>query len=183
MQCLFPSPFKLKVFNTPPRLSIYTISPEIHDTKGKMWWIPSFDLGISFYNLGKRSGEILDMRIVVTKDQPMSKQECYFFSPIWVVDYPNFNEIKFDRKKWLSKAVRRDWYPLLLHSDDETQLHVIFEMLKVIRWDTKICGNFSLILEVKTSKKEDWVPIKKFGVTIFPGLYTSNETIRAAEFS
>ena len=28
------------------------------------WWIPSFDIGVALYNIGKLPGKVLDFRIV-----------------------------------------------------------------------------------------------------------------------
>ena len=52
----FLKPFKLKITNTNPCLTIYKITPDISGRDGDIWWIPSVDIGISFYNLGKKMG-------------------------------------------------------------------------------------------------------------------------------
>ena len=52
------SPFSLQVTHDTPTLSIYEITPSISGSEdGETWWIPSFNVGFSFLNAGRRPGK------------------------------------------------------------------------------------------------------------------------------
>ena len=75
------SPFKLMITHDTPTFTIYYITPQISgDTAGKAWWIPSFDVGFSFHNAGKISGQVLDLRIVAELKKLTFHYEIYFLS-------------------------------------------------------------------------------------------------------
>jgi hypothetical protein len=157
------APFKLKVYHDAPTFFIHKITPEISGSKeGKSWWIPSFDIGISFYNVGRVPGEILDVRIVAEFKGHMNNRK-YLFYPKWIVDYSIFQNCRPDRYEWLNKAILREWYPFLLKGQAEVNLHVILEGS---RWDQKENGLMSFTLEAISSKKKKWITYGKYDLLI-----------------
>jgi hypothetical protein len=168
------TPFRLRVMNDPPTFSVYKVPPQISgDREGKTWWIPSFDVGISFFNLGRRPGVVKDVRLVaVFKGYRTNKK--YVFYPNWIVDYPKFCETKPDRFKWIDKAVVREWYPILLGSQKESHVHLILES---DRWDQKESGSFEISFEVATGKK--WRVYQKYSLHFDDSIFETNETYTA----
>ncbi len=168
------TPFRLHVLNDPPTFSVYKILPQVSgDEEGKTWWIPSFDVGISFFNLGRRPGEVKDVRLVAEfKGYRTNKK--YVFYPKWIVDYPKFCEKKHERLKWIHSAVVRDWYPLLLGGQKESHVHFVLEG---DRWDQKESGSFEILFEVATGKK--WRAYQKYTLRFDDSIFETNETYSA----
>ncbi len=161
------APFKLRVMNDQPTFSMYKITPNISGNKeGKTWWIPSFDLGMSFYNIGRRPGEIIDIRIVGKFDGHRTSKKFYFY-PKWIVDCSKFQEYGTERFDWIEKAVIREWYPILLKGASETQLHIILEG---DRWDHIESGEMSLSLEVATTRSQ-WKEIQKCSLSFHDDIF------------
>lgn len=80
------SPFGLEVTYSDPTFCLYKV--KLPDAK-KAWWIPSFDVAVSFYNKGQRTGRIFDLRIVADiKRGKISKTEI--FSAMFVVRHSPF---------------------------------------------------------------------------------------------
>lgn len=167
------SPFKLKVSNCSPTFSLYRIPPSISGTKdGKTWWIPSFDVGMSFYNTGRLSGEILDTRIVAEFRSHRSERK-YVFYPKWIVDYAIFQRQRPERFEWIENAVIREWYPILLKGQNEVHLHLVLEGG---RWDQKESGNMSYTLEVISSREKKWIECGKYSLLISEQMFDSKSS-------
>ena len=171
----FLKPFKLKITNTNPCLTIYKITPDISGSDGDVWWIPSVDIGISFHNLGKKNGEILDVRIV-TKSTYSKLKEVFEFRPKWIVDYAKFSQHHHERLTWIRNATIRGWYPILLRGGYDVHLHIILE---TTRWEEIISGDLTLSLQVKTSKKQIWETLKRYNIFMFDDLFTKQDSIIA----
>jgi hypothetical protein len=108
------APFSPRVSHDAPTFALYRIPPQVSgDKTQRIWWIPSFDLAFSFYNAGRRSGEIRDVRLVADLVEHMNTRRFYFY-PKWIVDYPEFQRRHSERFDWIEQAVVRDWYPFIL---------------------------------------------------------------------
>ena len=152
-------PFKLMVSGTTPTLSMYKITPDMSgDDEGKTWWIPSFDMGITFTNEGKGVGKVLDMRIVMVLGSGESQKE-YAYYPKWIVDNSKFTEYHTDRFKWIDVAVKGKWKSLALSGQQTESFHVILEG---DRWDDKQGGNMDYYLQVLDSKIKKWLDYGKY---------------------
>jgi len=173
-------PFNLRVLHDTPTFALYKITPSISGTKdGKIWWIPSFDVGLSFHNLGKIPGEVMDIRIVGEfKGHRSSK--TYVFYPQWIVDYPAFQKNRADRMTWTQEAIIRDWYPVLLKGQGEVHLHVILECG---RWDQKENGEMLFRLEVISSKKKEWLVKRKYTLHITEDMFEEKSSYAAYDSS
>lgn len=166
-------PFSLKVSHDAPAFTLYKITPSISGTEnGKTWWIPSFDLGISFYNAGRIAGEILDMRIVAEFKGHYSMKK-YTFYPKWVVDYSIFQKNRTNRFKWIASAVKRDWYPIVLSGQQSESIHVILED---DRWDQKESGEMTSCLQVISSKKKRWIEYGRYSIHIIDRIFEKEES-------
>lgn len=161
------SPFRLKILNDSPTFSIYEITSDTDDNKKQTWWIPSFDIGVSFYNLGILSGEIIDFRIVAnfTGEEAIRK---YVFYPKWVVDYSKFHQLRPKRFEWIEQAINRDWYPLLLAGKSETHVHLILEDN---RWDEKQVGTMSISLQILSSKQKTWKTFRYYKLSFYEDIF------------
>ncbi len=167
------SPFRLRISHDAPTFTIYTITPQISgNTENQTWWIPSFDLGISFYNSGKVSGEILDIRIVGEFRGHRSSSRHTFY-PKWAVDYSQFKACKGDRMKWIDKSVIRDWYPLLIKGQSDVSLHLILES---DRWDQKQYGEMAFEIEVISSKSKKWKRYGSYSLEIVEYMYAISQS-------
>jgi len=166
-------PFKLMVSNTIPTLSMYKITPDMSgDEEKKTWWIPSFDMGITFANEGRGMGKVLDMRIVAVLEKGKSKKE-YEYYPKWVVDYSKFTEFHTDRFKWIDTATKGKWYPLTLAGQQSESVHVVFE---ADRWDEKQGGNMNYYLQVLDSKNKKWIENGKYHLIIALSIFEDKST-------
>jgi hypothetical protein len=162
------SPFRLRISHDAPTFTIYTITPQISgNTENQTWWIPSFDLGISFYNSGRVSGEVLDIRIVGEFKSHRSSSKYTFF-PKWVVNYPDFKGCRGDRMKWIDKSVIKEWYPLLIKGQSDVVLHLILES---DRWDQKQYGEMTFDIEVISSKNRKWENHGSYSMQIIEYMY------------
>ena len=104
------TPFKLKARYSSPTFSLYKITPNESGGR-KTWWIPSIDMGFTFHNLGKCSGEVTDVRIVGNLKSLNHERKCDFYAK-WIVDFPKFEQKRFNRFEWLDSSLNRNWYPL-----------------------------------------------------------------------
>ena len=160
------TPFKVKVCYSDLTFCLYKITPKMSGGK-KIWWIPSIDIGFSFHNLGKSSGEVTDIRVVGNLKSKDGERKCIFYAK-WIVDYGKFRQNRADRFEWISSAIDRKWFPLILAGDEQKSLYIIFEGG---RWDKKYTGELSLSLEVFSSEKERWVECDKYELLITDGMY------------
>jgi len=161
-------PFSLKVSHDAPTFTLYKITPSISGSEnGKTWWIPSFDMGISFYNAGRIAGEILDMRIIVEFRGHRSVKK-YTFYPKWIVESSIFNKNRTNRHKWIDSAVKRDWYPIVLLGQQSESVHVILEGS---RWDEKETGRMTYYIQIISSKKEKWIGYGQYSLSIFDEMF------------
>jgi len=174
------TPFSLKVTHDAPTFAAYKITPNISGSeKGKIWWIPSFDIGFSFLNTGRRPGEILDIRIIAehTDSQPNKR---YVFYPEWLVDYSRFNKDSTERFKWLDEAVIRDWYSISLGGHKDVHVHLILELMGE-RWDEKLNGNFECTLQYISTQKEEWIVLGEYNLLLMDDLFEENCTYVATD--
>jgi hypothetical protein len=161
-------PFSLKVSHDAPTFTLYKITPsESGSENGKTWWIPSFNLSISFHNAGRIAGEILDMRINA-KLEGHRLIKKYAFYPKWVVDYSVFQKYRTDRFTWASSAVKRDWYPIVLPAQQSESIHVIMEGE---RWDEKQSGRMTYCLQIISSRKKKWIEYGQYSLPIFDEMF------------
>ncbi len=151
------APFKLKVCHDSPTFALHKITPAISGGKST-WWIPSIDMGFTFHNLGRKSGEVTDIRMLIEIDDKKSKKNYTFYAK-WVVDYPKFQQDRTERMNWIHNSVIRDWYPLILTGEEQKSLHLILEGH---RWDNKIKGELNLCLEIYSSQKKKWTECSRY---------------------
>jgi hypothetical protein len=169
-------PFRLRVSHDAPTFSLYKITPEISgDEEGRTWWIPSFDLGISFYNTGRLPGEILDLRIVA-KFKGHRTTRRYVFYPKWIVNYPQFQELHAERFEWINKAVVREWYSFLLKGQSEKELHVVLE---TDRWEQRETGSMHLCLQYIASAKREWMTAAEYEFHVSDDMFDEKATYTA----
>lgn len=160
------SPFKLRVSFEAPTFSLYKITPEISGGDSS-WWIPSFDLGFTFYNVGSQTGEVSDVRLLATL-KTKEGDKVYPFYPKWIVDYPSFNKEGWNRMKWLNTSVTREWYPIFLAGNAQQSVHLVLEGF---RWDKKMTGELELKLQMFSSAEESWTDLASFSLQIFEDYY------------
>jgi len=153
------APFKLKVCHDRPTFALYKITPAISGSKST-WWIPSIDMGFTFHNSGRKSGEITDIRMLIEINDKKSKKN-YTFYAIFVVDFSKFQQDRAERMKWIHSAVIRDWYPLILIGGEQKSLHLILES-QGHSWYNKIEGELNLCLEIYSSQKEKWIEYSRY---------------------
>jgi hypothetical protein len=167
-------PFKLKVLFDAPTFSFYKITPSISGNKeNKTWWIPSFDLGISFNNLGKLAGEITDIRIKGEFKTKENTKTIYFY-PKWIVNYSVFQKHRTERFNWIDEATIRDWYPLLLPPSGSETIHLILEG---DRWDEQIYGDLIFNIEINSSKNKKWKKYGKYDLPITKYRFESKSSV------
>jgi hypothetical protein len=149
-------PFAPRVLHTPPRFTLYPLTSEeanirIPDLK---WWIPSFDLGVTVYNVGLRPGEIRDIQVILAPLDPADRGDLptQSFAARYSVDLQRFSA-SHHRFEWMSTAILRNWYPALVVASEPLSLHVVLEGPN--RWDQPIVGRFRASLSAHTSKAKD----------------------------
>ena len=134
------------------------------DKKGRTWWIPSFDMSITFYNNGKRAGQVNDIRIIANyTDSETKHSETIYFYPKWIVDYSSFQRLRSERYKWLEESIIRERFPITVKGNDESYLHVILE---ADRWETKRKGEMSLTFQVHSSQHKKWKTCSDYMLSI-----------------
>lgn len=166
------APFHLKVSYNSPTFTLHKISPDISSGK-KIWWIPSIDINFSFFNLGKRAGEIIDIRFSGNLRTEETDKTFDFYAK-WIVDFREFQQNRDSRLNWLETSIIRDYYPLILLGDEQKSFHIVFEGF---RWDKKYTGNLMLSLELFSSEKSDWVEYENFELQITPTMFDETLTI------
>jgi len=170
--------FSLRVAHDAPTLALYKIDPSISGSEdGKTWWVPSFDIGFSFLNAGRRPGEVLDVRIVAEFEGHRSKKR-YAFYPNWVVDYSSFQRSHTDRFQWIHEAVLRDWYPLSLSGQKDTHVHLILEGE---RWDEKLQGVMKCNLQIISSGRKQWIDLGQYEWLITDDMFEEKSTHTALD--
>jgi hypothetical protein len=169
----FLSPFKLKVSFDAPTFTLYKITPKMSGGTST-WWIPSFDMGFTFYNIGSQVGEITDIRLsAALKNEKGEIEKVYPFFATWVVDYPTFNRDAPDRFKWLDTSMVREWYPMFLTGNSQQAIHLVLES---DRWEKRFVGTFELTLEIFTSENKAWTTHATYRFPIFPDYFDSRST-------
>lgn len=148
--------FKLKVAYGSPTFTLYRMEPEVSGGK-KPWWIPSIDMSFTFYNTGKRSGEVTDLRLIGTLNVSGVEKKFVFYAK-WIVNYRVLQQKRGDRLG-LMESVESEWYPLIMSGDSQKSLHIIFEGW---RWDGVLTGPLSLKLQVFSSEKESWIDYEQY---------------------
>lgn len=161
-------PFNLRVSHDAPSFRLYRITPKISGSEdGKNWWIPSFDMGLSFYNLGRQPGEVLDVRIVCELRSHQTIRKFSFY-PRWIVDYSQFQRSGSERFEWLDSAVLRDWYPFTLGASSEKDIHVVLE---ADRWDYKENGEMTLSLEIISLPGSKWRRLASYKLRVSEDMF------------
>jgi hypothetical protein len=152
------APFRLKVSYDSPTFTLYRISPDASGGKN-LWWLPSLNMDYTFYNLGRREGEVKDIRLVGLLSSNEGIERKFAFYAKWVVDFKKFWQHRDDRLKWAISAVERVWHPLILAGNEQKSLHIIFEGF---RWDKKHLGPLRLSLQIFSSEKSEWITLEEF---------------------
>jgi hypothetical protein len=147
------APFKLWIANDGMTFRLY----KIHT-----WWIPSIDIGFTFCNTGTKAGEVRDIRLR-TELTGKSEKLLYPFYAKWIVDYAKFQKHGSDRFEWLDDGLLRDWYPVLLKGGEQLHLHIILEG---IRWDAKLEGQLSCVLEIYSSDTGKWKEHSRYSLNL-----------------
>ena len=170
--------FSLRVTHDAPTLSLYKITPDVSGSEdGKTWWIPSFDVGFSFLNAGRRPGQVLDIRIVADFEGHRSKKR-YVFYPKWIVDYAAFQRKRTARFEWIHDAVLRDWYALTLGGQQDAHTHLILEGG---RWDDRFQGRMICSLQVVSSEKRGWAELAEYEWLITEDMFDEKSTHTASD--
>ncbi len=160
------APFDLEVSYDSPTLSIYRIAPEV--SRGtKVWWIPSIDIDITFYNLGRKMGKVLDLRFIGTLDSDGVKKRYVFYAK-WIVNFHELQRDRADRMGWISSSVQQEWYPLILSGENMRTVHVVLEGL---RWDRKLTGTLDLEMQIYSTKHDEWVVLERFQHQLVEPMY------------
>ncbi|HEV7164285.1 MAG TPA: hypothetical protein VGO35_02705 [Gammaproteobacteria bacterium] len=163
-------PFSPRVSHDAPTFALYKIPPSVSgDEKKRTWWIPSFDLGLSFYNAGRVAGEIRDIRIIADVHELRNTRKFYFY-PTWLVDYPSFQRYHTERFKWLEKSVLRDWYSFIVGGQAKADIHLILEGG---RWDNIFEGTMEIELQFASSKSVKWVSLARYRLIITEEMFSS----------
>jgi hypothetical protein len=158
------TPFRLEISYTDPTFCLYKIKPD----KIHMWWIPSFDLSMSFYNKGQKTGKVLDIRILAN-----FKSRSETFSAKWIVRYSKFFRDHHERSAWLDSSIERDWHPLILPPNRTVHIHLILEGF---RWDAKEEGVMEYRLEILSSESKRWKDCAHYHQLITADLYDTQST-------
>jgi hypothetical protein len=166
-------PFKLSLLHDAPTFKLYKINPNVSGAEdGQTWWIPSFDIGISFYNTGRIPGEVLDIRIVAELAGHRSNRKFVFY-PMWIVDCSRFEQDRTERFKWIKSAILRDWYPIMLGAQGEKDVHVVLES---DRWDHKESGEMKLTFEVIAAGMREWSRCETYTLPISEDMFESTSS-------
>ncbi|EPM4837594.1 hypothetical protein ACTIQ8_004627 [Vibrio parahaemolyticus] len=167
-------PFKLECTFSAPRLSIYKINDGILPTKNrKSWWIPSIDIGLTAKNLGVKSGQLKDIRIVAIIASKNDVEKIYIY-PRYIVNYPIFNRDRTDRFTWLESAIDREWYPIHLSGNQEKHMHIVLEY---IRFDEVKVGTLNLELQIATSESNRWRVLDSFELVLTQDMFNSKSSV------
>jgi len=166
-------PFDPQITNSSPEFSIYKITPDMSGDENKLtWWIPSFNIGFSMYNLGRRTGKIKDFRIVAEILQDRTTNLLYFY-PKWIVDFPKFQQNQTRRFTWISKAVISDWYPVMMFGNKDLKMHLILEGP---RWENTFEGIMKLKIEYVSSKKDKWILLDNYELPLSKDMFEDEST-------
>jgi hypothetical protein len=163
--------FKLKVAYGSPTFTLYKMNPEVSGGQTP-WWIPSIDMSFTFYNTGKRSGEVIDLRLVGQLNTHKIRKKFVFYAK-WVADYQKFLQNRGDRVALVESSIIRDWYPLILSGDTRESFHIIFEGW---RWDKIFTGDLILTLQIFSSEKNVWVNYEDYKHLITEHMYEETST-------
>lgn len=142
-------PFSLRILSTSPAFQLWEIPPTVSGTtSGATWWIPSFDMSLSLYNTGARPGVVSQIE-AVAELRDMTSTQVHRFPAKWVLRPEQGG--RRDRIKWITAAVERDWYPLLIRGGSENHLHLVLESF---RWDNKFQASGNVTIEVTAEGKK-----------------------------
>lgn len=130
---------------------IFTIKSE-----NERWYLPSFNLPISFTNKGARLGNVEDMRIRVSFPGLPILGNYEMFYAKWIVDGKKITQ---ERYKWIEKAIIEDWIPFVLLPRQTITKHIVFES----RWDEPVIQEEVLCeLEIRANKSNQWKKITQW---------------------
>ena len=170
------SPFNLVISSEQPSLTLYKLGDKDGKTifldekkyDGKDWgeqqlnalkyekkfdrvyWIPSIAISISFYNSGKKSGNILNVRSVLTLNR-IEKPNKFALYPRGFVDPSKWKDITKSRIK-IFDSIKDKWSPIILPPQETKKVNLILE---AHAWLEKLTGDWEIQMEVLTSEK-DW---------------------------
>jgi hypothetical protein len=173
-------PFRLRVSHDSPTFTLYKITSDKHCSESdkscrendKTWWIPSFDIGLTFYNIGSYPGEVYDVRILSKfKGHNFSRKEIFY--PQWIVEYASFQKLCTERFRWIEGAVQSDWYSFILSPRTERSLHLVLEGK---RWDKRREGRITFSLQVISSQKKKWITIGTYSLPIVDAWFDEGGT-------
>jgi len=171
------APFRLEIACEAPTLTLYKITPEMSESKVDLtWWVPSFFMGISFTNVGQRTGQVIDVRILAEITSKGKPQKYAFFAK-WVVDYASFMQNRENRFAWMKRAVKRNWYPLILRGGETKTLHLILEPISEWYYGNK--GMMKLYFQIFSSEEKRWLEIAQFWLEVDKDLYETGRSVIA----
>lgn len=155
------APFKLEMTYGRPTFTIYKKTLENSGTEQKTtYWIPSFDVGVSFHNTGQKTGQVLCLKIIA---EPRNNSKKFVFGSKWIVNYNSLQKHSLDRQKWSKNVIDREWYPLILSGNETKHVHVVFEMMQPKWWDKKeIIGSMDFSIKVLSSETKKWKEGKRY---------------------
>ncbi|WP_031445651.1 hypothetical protein [Arenibacter algicola] len=128
------------------KFRIYPIKSE-----GEKWYLPSFNIPISFTNNGAQIGKIEDIRIKISFPELPIPNHYEIFEPKWIVDGKKLTNNRFE---WIDNAVLEDWMPTVIVSKETKIKEIVFET----RWEEPVIQKKMLcILEIKIDDKPKWI--------------------------
>ena len=148
------SPFKLEITHSSPTFCLYKVTyPRTKMRKEQTWWIPSFNIGLSCFNEGRKTGKIVKVRIVADLTRSEIPQTIMFV-PQWIVRYNAF--LRGSGRRGRLSSIETDWYPQIIPPGETRHVHVILEMEPRRRWDHMFTGSMKCRLEVLSSESKEW---------------------------
>ena len=164
------APFKLATLASRPTFHAYASTSRHTATGPGVRWIPSFDLGLTVWNEGQRTGLITNVRLLTRFIWPDAKEDCSVEAQ-WIVDYPKFTTAR-DRFAMFDSAVLDNWYGLALRGGESQRLHLVLECPLMV-WDTKR-PTFAIEcdLQVMSTAKPGWTHVDRFrAFGVFDGVF------------
>jgi hypothetical protein len=158
-------PFRLGILWSNPTFQVYTVrSEQAGDSPGLKWYIPSFDLSVTFWNAGARPGTLEDVRLLVTLSEGGTRQhETYAARAI--VDHAAFDRAS-DRFEMIA-SIESSWYGVPVIDRTPRTVHLVLETT-YLRWDEERDPfDIRAELQVQTADKPGW---RSLGRYEFPGV-------------
>ncbi|HEX2066338.1 MAG TPA: hypothetical protein VHI93_05945 [Candidatus Thermoplasmatota archaeon] len=167
--------FRLRTTFSRPVFRLFRIDPSFSGNKaGKTWWMPTLTLTATFHNEGNQSGEIQDirarMRFATKKGQ---RRIEWVLNAQWFMDETALRNTG-TRAQFL-KAVRGDWYPLLVRGLGEVTRTVDLEFGRTVVQRT---GQATVLIEVLVEGSPKWRQLGRFKVWLGPGDYEKGGGMR-----